>query len=283
MKSSAVYSASPSSLEIFVRRASPYCFWIASISSRTIAQRLSSSLSRPPICRARLRFSSSSLRMIRISSFASRYSFSSRIASVCSASRLYLRHDLLRRVGLAVRLADDLQDLVERVEDLLEALEDVDALLQRLELVLQPPRHDVEAEVEEVPEHRVQIEPLGTADLGVLGRDQARQVDEEVGLERRVLEEVRHHHLLVGVLLHLERDADVFGRQILDVDERRQLAAERDVGDPLDERRLVDGVGDAGDVDASSCRASPGPSPTCRAGGSRRSRSCRSPSARRAS
>ena len=37
--------------------------------------------------------------------------------------------DLLRRVGLAFRLADDLQDLVERVEDLLEALEDVDALL----------------------------------------------------------------------------------------------------------------------------------------------------------
>ena len=38
-------------------------------------------------------------------------------------------HDLLGRVGLAVRLADDLDDLVERVEDLLEAFEDVDALL----------------------------------------------------------------------------------------------------------------------------------------------------------
>ena len=46
--------------------------------------------------------------------------------------------DLLGRVRLAVRLADDLQDLVERVEDLLEAFEDVDALLQRLELVLEP-------------------------------------------------------------------------------------------------------------------------------------------------
>ena len=37
-------------------------------------------------------------------------------------------HDLLRRVGLALGLADDLQDLVEGVEDLLEAFEDVDAL-----------------------------------------------------------------------------------------------------------------------------------------------------------
>ena len=45
--------------------------------------------------------------------------------------------DLLGRILLALGLADDLQDLVERVEDLLEAFEDVDALLQRLELVLQ--------------------------------------------------------------------------------------------------------------------------------------------------
>ena len=41
------------------------------------------------------------------------------------------------------------------------------ALLQRLELVLEPLGDDLEAEVQEVPEHRVQIEPLGPADLGV--------------------------------------------------------------------------------------------------------------------
>ena len=41
-------------------------------------------------------------------------------------------------VGLAVGLADDPDDLVERVEDRLEAFEDVDALLERLELVLEP-------------------------------------------------------------------------------------------------------------------------------------------------
>ena len=62
-------------------------------------------------------------------------------------------HDLLRGVRLAVRLADDPDDLVERVEDLLEAFEDVDALLERGELVLEPPGDDLEAEVQEVPEH----------------------------------------------------------------------------------------------------------------------------------
>ncbi len=63
-----------------------------------------------------------------------------------------------------------LDDLVERVEDLREPLEDVDPLLERGELVLEAPRDDLEAEVEEVPEDRLQIEPLGAADLRVLGR-----------------------------------------------------------------------------------------------------------------
>ena len=80
-------------------------------------------------------------------------------------------HDLLGGVGLAVRLADDPDDLVERVEDLLEALEDVDALLERRQLVLEPPGDDLEPEVQEVPEDLLEIEPLGPADLRVLGRD----------------------------------------------------------------------------------------------------------------
>src|SRR6185437_12575351 len=69
--------------------------------------------------------------------------------------------DLLGGVRLAVGLPDDFDDLVERVENGLEALEDVDPLLERRELVLEPLGDDVEAEVEEVPEDRVQIEALG--------------------------------------------------------------------------------------------------------------------------
>ena len=150
---------------------------------------------------------------------------------------------------LAVGLPDDLQDLVERVEDGLEAFEDVDARLQRFELVLEPGAHDLEPEVQELPEDLVQLEPLGLADERVLGRHQARQVDREVRLERRVLVEIRHHHPLVGVALELQRDPHVVGRQVLDVEQVRQLARERDVGDALDERRLVHGVRHAGDVD----------------------------------
>ena len=192
--------------------------------------------------------------------------------------------DLRGRVRLAVRLADDLQDLVERVEDLLEAFEDVDALLQRLELVLEPLGDDLEAEVEEVEEHLVEVQPLRTADFRVVvGGHQAREVDDEAGLQRRVLEEVRHDHLLVGVLLQLERDADVLGREVLDVHERRQLAAQRDIRDPLHERGLVDRVRHARDVDRLAAARDrtlfPGRAQADRA----RIRSCRSPSAPRAS
>ena len=115
----------------------------------------------------------------------------------------------------------------------------MDALLQRLELVLEPVGHDLEAEVQEVPEDRLEIEPLGAADFRVLGRNQARQVDDDVGLERRVLEEIRHHHLGIGVPLQLQRNPHIVGGDVLDVEQRRQLARQHDLGDPLDERRLV--------------------------------------------
>ncbi len=159
------------------------------------------------------------------------------------------RDDLFRRIGLAVRLADDLDDLVERVEDRFEAFEDVDAPLERRKLVFEPAGDHLEPEVQEVPQNLLEIEALRPAHLGVFSRHQTRQVDREVGLQGRVLEEVRHHHLLVGVLLHFDRDAHVLGRQVLDVQQRRQLAAEHDVGDLLDQLRLVDRVGNAVDVD----------------------------------
>ena len=87
------------------------------------------------------------------------------MASVCSASSLKRAMIFSAESAFPSGLADDADDLVERVEDRLEALEDVDALLERRQLVLEPPGDDVEPEVEEVPEDLLEIEPLGAADL----------------------------------------------------------------------------------------------------------------------
>ena len=163
--------------------------------------------------------------------------------------------DLVGGVGFAVRLADDADDLVERVEHLLEALEEMDALLQLRQLVLEPRGDHVQAEVEKVPEHLLQIEPLGPADLGVLGGHQARQVHREGGLERGVLEEVSHHQVLVRARLQLQLDPHVVGGEIPDVHQVRHLAAEDDVADLLHQLRLVHPVGDAGDVEQLAARA----------------------------
>ena len=78
------------------------------------------------------------------------------------------RHDLFGRVRLAVRLADDPDDLVERVEDRFEAIEQVDPLLERAELVLEPPGDDLQPEMQEVPENLLEVEPLGPADFRVV-------------------------------------------------------------------------------------------------------------------
>ena len=245
MKASAEYSTSSVSSMRVRRRSifgSPYFFWISGSSSRTSVQRLLSSLSSASICRARLRFSRELV--LDDEDLEPRQSIQLQLEDGVGLLGVQLEalDDLLGRVGLAVGLADDADDLVERVEDLLEALEDVDALLQLRQLVLEARGHHVQAEVEEVPEHLLQVEPLGAADLGVLGRHQAGQVDREGGLERGVLEQVRHHQVLVGARLQLQLDAHVVGGEIPDVHQVRHLAAEHDVANLLDELRLVDAV-----------------------------------------
>ena len=159
------------------------------------------------------------------------------------------RDDLGGRVGLAIRLADDLEDPIERVEDLLEAFEDVDTPGNRRGLVFEAAVHDLHAEVQEVPQHRLQIEAFGPADVLLLGRNQTGEVDAEAHLERRVPAQVRHDERLVGVPLDLEFDADVVGAHVAHVEQRRQLARDHQVGDARDQLRLVDRVRDGGDRD----------------------------------
>ena len=152
-------------------------------------------------------------------------------------------------VLLAVALADDLEHLVERVVDPLESLQDVQPLLHFLQVELEPPRDDLEAEIEEVAEDLLQREALGSADLRVVGGHQRRQVDVEVRLQRGVLVEVRHHQVGVGVPLELQHYPDVLGGLVAHVHQRRQLPLAHQVAELRHQRSLVHRVGDAGDDD----------------------------------
>ncbi len=69
------------------------------------------------------------------------------------------RDQLGGRVGLAVAVANDLDRLVEILEDDREAFEDVDSLEQVLELELKPAGDDLQPEIEELLEDRLQVEP----------------------------------------------------------------------------------------------------------------------------
>ena len=181
-------------------------------------------------------------------------------------------------VGLAIRLADDPDRLVEHVEDEREAFEDMDAALQLGQLELEPPAHRLLAEGEELTQHRRQVDPQGSGDLFVVRRKEAGEVDVEPGLERRVLVEVRHHQIGIGARLHLQHDADVISRLVAHIDQQRELLVDDHVGDPLDDARLGERVRDRGDDDvvAATClppRSSipraparpPAPSRRCRA------------------
>ena len=91
----------------------------------------------------------------------------------------------------------------------------------------------------------MQVEPLRARRVGLFAGHEAGEVGGEVGLQRRVPEQVRHDQALVGVALELQDDAHLVGRLVRDVDEGRQLAGENDLGDPLHDLRLVGAVGDA--------------------------------------
>jgi hypothetical protein len=73
--------------------------------------------------------------------------------------------------------------------------QDVDPLLQLGQLELEAPPHRLLAELDELAQHRREIDAQRPGDLLVVGRHQAGQVDVEPGLQRRVLEQVRHHQV----------------------------------------------------------------------------------------
>ena len=158
-------------------------------------------------------------------------------------------HDLRRRVGLAVAVADDLEDLVQRVEDQRESVQDVDASFQGGQLVFEARGDDVQTEVQEVPQRLLQRHAAWRADLRILRRRQARQVDVEVVLQRRVLEQIRQDFVFVRALLQRQVDADIFGRKVADVGDQRQFPAVDQCPDAFAKNRFVDAERDAVDAE----------------------------------
>ena len=169
------------------------------------------------------------------------------MASVCSASSLNRAMIFFAASALPLGGADDLEDRVERVEDGRETFEDVHPLRELFELVFESLRDDVEAEVEEVPEHGAEIRGAGAADVGFSVGTRHVRFTAKFVWSGVFFEEVREHLLLVGLLLQLELDANVVRRDVLHVEEERHLPLHDDVGDALDEHRLVHGVRDARD------------------------------------
>ncbi len=117
------------------------------------------------------------------------------------------------------------------------------------ELVTQSAGHHFHPEVEELLEDRLQVEPRGNGHLGTLGRQQARQVDVVIDLQRRVLEQVGKSGVGVRAGADLEHDPDVVGAQVFHVGQLRHLALADQFADPLDQRVFLDPVGNGGDHD----------------------------------
>ena len=130
-------------------------------------------------------------------------------------------HQLLGCVLLALRLPNNPNRFVERVKDDDEAFEDVDALEELVQLELEALGDDLHPEVDEVPKDGLEAKALRGRHLGIGSGDQTGEIHLHVRLKRRVLVEVRHDELRVGVLLHFADDAAVVGAFVAHVEQQR--------------------------------------------------------------
>ena len=147
--------------------------------------------------------------------------------------------------GLDVgRLADRPDHLVEVVEGDLEALEDVGPLAGLAEVVLGPAPDDLAAVLDVVGDDRLERQRLR------LPVDEGQHVEVEGQLHRRVLEQVVQHRVRVGVVLDLDVDPHpVAVGLVAEVGDPVDPLVLDEVGDLLEEGRLVHLVGQLGDDD----------------------------------
>ena len=188
-----------------------------------------------------LRYSSSIFLRSRAARRASRMS---RIAWAWSSDRSNRFIRFVRAPLDVGRLADRLDDRVEVVEGDLEALEDVGPGAGLAEVELGPPPDDLAAVVDVVLEDALERQRLG------LAVDERQHVHVERELHRGVLEQVVQHLVRVRVALDLDVDPHAVAVGLVaQVGDAVDLLVLDEVGDLLEQRRLVHLVRQLGDDD----------------------------------
>ena len=155
------------------------------------------------------------------------------------------RHQRVARDVRALALADGAHDLVDVVQRLEQALQDVRARLGLVQVVAGAAGGDLLLVLQVVVEHLVQREHLR------LAVDQGQHDRAEGFLQLRVLVQVVEHDGGVDILLELDDDAHAAAVGLVaDVGDALDAPLVHELGDLLDQARLVDHVGDLGDDDA---------------------------------
>jgi hypothetical protein len=155
-----------------------------------------------------------------------------------------LRHQAVAGFGRRSRPANQRDHRVEVVERDLQPFEDVIARLRLPQLELRAPADDVAAELDEALDQLEQRHHLRPA------ADDGEHDDAEAQLQLGVLVEVVENHLRHFAALQLDDDAHAVAvRLVPQVGNALDRFLAHQVGDPLDQLRLVHLVGNLGDDD----------------------------------
>src|ERR1035437_4022741 len=154
-------------------------------------------------------------------------------------------HQTFARFPRGFAAADQLDDVVQVFERFLEAEQDMLALFGLAQVELRAPAHDFDAVLNEQLQQRQQAQ---FARLSIYNREQDHP---ERFLHLRELEEVVQNNLRFSAALHFDDDAHAFAVGfVAHVGDAFDLLVLHQLGDALDQARLVDLVRYLGDDDA---------------------------------
>ena len=155
-----------------------------------------------------------------------------------------VRHQALAGLGGILRAANQRDHRIEVVERDAQTFQDVGPRLCLAQFELGASPHDVAAELDEPLD---QLEQRQHARPAI---DDGQHDDAERRLQRRVLVEVVEHHLRHLAALEFDHDTHALAVGfVADVGDALERLLAHQVGDALDQLRLVDLIGDLGDDD----------------------------------